>query len=74
MTPLLLMAFNLGLKDYYIARVVTCGCLIGAITGLMMFVGFLVEKLRKKEKDNNLNLEDEFKFGICSVDNFRFFM
>ena len=75
-TPsLVLLAFNLGLKDYDLARILVNGLLMGflcLIWSTFMYVG---EKIRSKDKgEPNLEMEEKYKFKIISFDNLRFFM
>ena len=72
--PLILLALNLGLKDYPLARIITCGVVTCVITLFWAVVGFLIEKFHKKGDDANLNLEDNFSFGFCKLDNLKFFL
>lgn len=76
MTPsLVLLAFNLGLKDYDLAWILVNGLLMGFLClfwSTFMYVG---EKLRSKDKgEPNLEMEEKYKFGIISFDNLWFFM
>ena len=67
---MILLAFNIGLKDYSLARILVNGILTGILClfwSLFMYVG---NKLRKKDKEEpNLEMEEKFKFGILSFDN-----
>jgi hypothetical protein len=74
MIPFILLPLLLGLKDFEIARIVTCGCLLGAISMFWGIIGYLLEKFKKKSTEINLNLEENFKFRFCSLENLRFWI
>jgi len=75
LTPsLVLLAFNLGLKDYPLARILVNGLLMSFLCTFWSLVLYIGEKLRKKTDETNLEMEEKFKFGILSFDNLRFFL
>ena len=37
-------------------------------------IGFLLGKIKKKSDEINLNIEENFKFGILSLDNLKFWI
>lgn len=45
-------------------------------TAVLLIFNYVICRLKfgQKEKEMNMGIEDEYKFGICSLDNFKFFI
>lgn len=74
MIPATLIGLSLGLYNLYWVRFGVLGGVIGFYCFFTSTVSYVVFKTRSKDDDAGMSLENEYKFGCCSSDNFRFFL